>query len=192
MTPQSDSLVFRFLAKPPRKTHQGGVQYRSDPRVKGGVRVFLSAAHCNEAWEMRAEFSRQLPEGWTPREDPAKVAVTLVYPQRKTDRLPGGAYLPHTERPDADNLVKSILDAMTRARVWVDDAQVFDLRVRKWRGAVPLWEVRVDFGGQGYLDGQPMPLADLKRRLAEQRRAARRKPVPDDNQPTLNLETEGD
>lgn len=187
MAQQPDRLVFRFLARPPRKTHQGGVQYRRDPSARGGVRVFIDAAHSNEAWAMRADFARQLPDGWTPSDKPAKVVVTLVYPQRKTDRLPGGAYLPHTERPDADNLVKSILDAMTRACVWVDDAQVFSLRVDKWRGAVPIWEVRVEFGGYGHLDGQKLPIDLIRFRLAERRRASRRKPDPDAAQGRLEL-----
>lgn len=187
MAQQPDRLLFRFLARPPRKTHQGGVQYRRDPSARGGVRVFIDAAHSNEAWAMRADFARQLPDGWTPSDKPAKVVVTLVYPQRKTDRLPGGAYLPHTERPDADNLVKSILDAMTRARVWVDDAQVFDLRVRKWRGAVPRWEVRVDFGGIGHLDGQTMPVDALKAAIRARRRAAMKTQPDDGRQGRLEL-----
>lgn len=46
------------------------------------------------------------------------------------------------ESPDADNLVKSLPDCMTRAGVWVDDDQVCELRVRKWRGMCPGRAVR--------------------------------------------------
>jgi len=35
-------------------------------------------------------------------------------------------------KPDADNLAKAILDALTTAGVWIDDAQVVELHVHKW------------------------------------------------------------
>ena len=37
----------------------------------------------------------------------------------------------HTGKPDADNLAKAVMDALTILRMWHDDAQVADLRVRK-------------------------------------------------------------
>lgn len=37
----------------------------------------------------------------------------------------------HIGRPDADNLAKAVMDAMTVIRFWHDDAQIADLRVRK-------------------------------------------------------------
>ncbi len=89
-----------------------------------------------------------------------RVRVELVYPFRKAERerLEGTAaaemLIPHFERPDADNLVKSLLDSMTRAGVWEDDGQVADLRVRKWRGMRPRWAVFVWF----------MPPPELPRR----------------------------
>ena len=179
-------LNFRFAGQPPRRTHQGGVQYRKDWRAKGGVRVYIDAAHCAEAWQIRDAIRRQLPEGWTPLGDPVELSVYLVYPERKIDNLPGDALIPHTERPDADNLVKSILDAATRAGVWLDDAQVFDLRVRKFRGRVPRWTADAKFGGYGFLAGRRMPLGELMAAIRELRRLARKqKPAGDDRQGTL-------
>jgi Holliday junction resolvase RusA-like endonuclease len=37
----------------------------------------------------------------------------------------------HTGRPDADNLAKAVMDALSVLRVWKDDAQVCHLIVRK-------------------------------------------------------------
>lgn len=37
----------------------------------------------------------------------------------------------HTGKPDADNFAKAIMDALTVLRMWRDDSQVADLRVRK-------------------------------------------------------------
>lgn len=145
--PSKPDLAFRVEGIPPRKTLQSG--RGAYVEAGGKVRFFTRAGVRAEAWEMRAEFARQLPEGWTARGDAAKVRVELVYPLRKQERerlVAAGAVdtlLPHVERPDADNLVKSLLDSMTRAGVWVDDAQVCDLRVRKWRGMRPRWAVFV-------------------------------------------------
>ncbi len=183
---QTDKLVFRFDARPPAKTLQSG--RGAFAGADGRVHFFTKSGVRSEAWQMRADIGRQLPDGWTPSREPARVKVTLVYPERKTDRLPRGGFIPHVERPDADNLVKSILDSMTRARVWDDDAQVFDLRVRKFRGAVPFWEVAVEFGGYGFLDGGRHPLWFLKRLLTQRRRGERLHPAqPSAEQPTLDL-----
>lgn len=156
-------LAFRMAGMPPRKTLQGGRGLAADPDAPGGVRVFTKGPQRMEAAWMRGEFARRLPKGWTPRTDPARVRVELVYPARKRDKTEGEILIPHTARPDADNLVKSLLDALTRAGVWADDAQVWDLRVRKWRGARPRWAVFVWFesptpfpaaaGEQGALPG---------------------------------------
>lgn len=50
------------------------------------------------------------------------------FPYRKSERksvTKTGLEIPHTSRPDLDNLEKSLLDVLTRLRFWEDDAQVF-------------------------------------------------------------------
>jgi Holliday junction resolvase RusA-like endonuclease len=37
----------------------------------------------------------------------------------------------HTQKPDADNLAKAVLDALTEIQIWQDDAQVSHLTVRR-------------------------------------------------------------
>lgn len=41
---------------------------------------------------------------------------------------------PRASRPDAENVAKAVLDALT-GLAWTDDAQVAELRVVKWTGA---------------------------------------------------------
>ena len=143
-SPKPD-LAFRVDGVPPRKTLQSGRGVYRD--ASGEVRFFTKAGVRAEAWQMQAEFRRQLPGGWRAWEGAVKVRVELVYALRKPERerlVAAGCpdmLLPHVVKPDADNLVKSILDSMTRAGVWADDAQVCDLRVRKWRGVRPRWAV---------------------------------------------------
>lgn len=40
--------------------------------------------------------------------------------------------IPHTSKPDLDNLWKAVLDALTNAGMWRDDSQVYRGEVIKW------------------------------------------------------------
>ena len=53
-----------------------------------------------------------------PKNTPKKIAATIA---------------PHVDKPDGDNLQKPILDALSEARVWWDDAQVDKKFIQKWR-----------------------------------------------------------
>lgn len=58
---------------------------------------------------------------------PIECNLTFMMPRpkrlyRKND--PEG-WIPHTAKPDVDNLQKAVFDAMTNAGVWKDDSQVF-------------------------------------------------------------------
>ena len=50
---------------------------------------------------------------------------------------------PHTKKPDLDNLVKQLKDAMTRLQVWCDDRQVVRISCEKRYGEVGEWRVAV-------------------------------------------------
>lgn len=59
-----------------------------------------------------------------------RVVFLLPRPGRlrwKTRPMPR---MPHTSRPDADNLWKALADAL-KGRVWIDDAQVSELKIFK-------------------------------------------------------------
>ena len=64
---------------------------------------------------------------------------------KRTGELLGGwpeQPMPHTSKPDADNVAKAILDALKAW--WGDDAQVSDLRIRKrWASADGCGSVQV-------------------------------------------------
>jgi Holliday junction resolvase RusA-like endonuclease len=42
--------------------------------------------------------------------------------------------VPHTSKPDIDNVLKSTLDALTDIGAWADDSQVFSVTAHKWYG----------------------------------------------------------
>ena len=50
----------------------------------------------------------------------------------KKGELAAGAPRLHIKRPDADNLAKAVMDALTDIGVWRDDSQVMRLKVSKY------------------------------------------------------------
>lgn len=86
-----------------------------------------------ENWKAQVQLALadQVPE--EPILGPVSVVMTFVFPRpkrllRKKD--PDGR-LYHTKKPDVDNAVKAVLDAITNLRIWHDDTQVSELSVRK-------------------------------------------------------------
>lgn len=78
---------------------------------------------------------------------PVSVIMQMVAPvpgswsNRKKDHALDGIIMPIT-KPDMDNVVKAIFDAVNGV-VWHDDTQVVDLQVRKRYGATPCVNVIV-------------------------------------------------
>jgi Holliday junction resolvase RusA-like endonuclease len=69
---------------------------------------------------------------------PLSVTMTFYLPRPKSHYRSNGALKPtapvyiHDSKPDADNLAKAVLDALTTIQVWQDDDQVCELTVRKY------------------------------------------------------------
>lgn len=68
---------------------------------------------------------------------PVAVTFTAIMARPKAHFLRGklrdNAPRRHPHKPDLDNIEKAILDALTKARVWRDDAQVdWVLKCRRW------------------------------------------------------------
>jgi Holliday junction resolvase RusA-like endonuclease len=61
---------------------------------------------------------------------PVHLEVFFLMPipksMKKTDE-----FIPHTKKPDTDNLLKAVMDALTDIRIWRDDSVVFSISVRK-------------------------------------------------------------
>jgi hypothetical protein len=77
------------------------------------------------------------PGGAVGRPGPGLRRVSLARPQGHYGRAKGVPYLKsdaphyHTGKPDADNLAKAVLDALTTLGIWHDDAQVCQLDTLK-------------------------------------------------------------
>jgi len=89
-----------------------------------------------------------------------RVEVDAVFrrPGGRFRRKDPGGRIPRGRRPDLDNVLKAVLDGIDRAGIWQDDAQVVEVAVRKWDGAIvgerrerrsepPCCEVRIGLAG---------------------------------------------
>lgn len=106
------------------------------PRVFGGVAVSAPKGHPVIAYKEAVNVAAWI--AWNqrpPLTGPVAVELLFLMPRPsalrwKTKPMPR---LPHTAKPDADNLAKAVLDAL--ALLWVDDNQVFRLNASKWIAA---------------------------------------------------------
>ncbi len=82
-----------------------------------------------------------------PIDGPVRVDIDFYLPRPKRlmrRKDPPGA-IPHTAKPDRDNLEKATTDAL-KGLLWRDDAQICDGRVRKWyaeKDGVPRVEIEI-------------------------------------------------
>lgn len=119
---------------PPTQTHQAR------------LRAFKIGAHCRivkvkpdaktvafqrelaaqvKEWKRHANASILFPEG------AVKVLIAFYFPAPKCARFSSTVTVPKTTRPDLDNLVKNVLDALTDAGAWADDSQISTLHIKK-------------------------------------------------------------
>lgn len=100
---------------------------------RGGNVVLVEASKALPAWRKTCFTALQkASEGWRllDRETPVRVELTFHLPKPRTVTR----WLP-TVKPDLDKLARAILDSVTEAGgIWIDDAQVVDLTVRKRYG----------------------------------------------------------
>lgn len=110
---------------------------KGQPRVKrsrsGGVFTPPIAKEWKEAVILAA--SKFLP----PKALDCPLRTTIVFffprPQRLMSKNSPAGNIPHTTKPDKDNLEKTVLDALTEAGMWRDDSIVFSGIVEKYYAA---------------------------------------------------------
>jgi Holliday junction resolvase RusA-like endonuclease len=140
-----------------------------DPKGQPRPRAFSRGGHARvfdpgtaEGWKSCIAIAARPHLPPKPLEGPLSVDLNFFFRRPKihfkgqTLRAEAPRY--HTRTPDADNLAKAVLDALTTLGMWHDDAQVADLVVRKWYVSAPTadgpqsepWAVR-DSGVRIYL-----------------------------------------
>lgn len=98
--------------------------------IGGKSRLYLPSRHPIHA------FKRVIKQAYGKRKHllgPLKIVVNAWFPRPKSKiwkRLPMTAYF-HESKPDCDNVLKAVLDALNKV-AWNDDAQISVATVRKY------------------------------------------------------------
>jgi Holliday junction resolvase RusA-like endonuclease len=100
------------------------------PRMAANGHVYNPASA--DAWKeiVRMAF---VPFHRPPIANPIRLRVSFFLPRPMA--MKGKAAVPHTKKPDVDNLLKAVMDSMTAAGVWKDDALVYTTEAGKWYAA---------------------------------------------------------
>lgn len=133
-------LSFRIDCIPPTATAQ-----QKGAFVCGGRVRFFKKRKVREGENfLAALLSMHVPD--IPFAEPVVIEVRWTFPWRKSERksvVRAGVPIPHTSRPDLDNLEKNLLDVLTRLNFWMDDSLVSDKRTSKWWGPKPGIDIRI-------------------------------------------------
>ena len=110
--------------------------------IGGRARMYLPTKHPVHAYKaaIRAAFVSEAKR-WRTIQGPVAIWIHAWFGipaswSRKKRAGHVGQY--HSQKPDADNVVKAVLDALTDCEVWVDDSQVASCHViKRWIGEGP-------------------------------------------------------
>jgi len=98
------------------------------PRMTASGQVFNP--HGADAWkeEIMAAFLSCRRSAIT---EPVHLSANFFLPKPKAMKEVEGMRIPYAKKPDLDNLLKAVMDAMTAVCVWHDDALVFAVDASK-------------------------------------------------------------
>ena len=104
---------------------------KAQPRPRMTARGHVYNPGSADGWkeEIKAAFRPVLKPTI---EGPVRLIVKFSMPMPKGMEVKKGFPMPHTKKPDKDNLEKAVMDALTAAKVWKDDAQVFESLTGKY------------------------------------------------------------
>lgn len=133
-------IAFKIDMTPPTATAQ-----QKGVFVCGGRAHFFKKAKVRDAEQfLAAMLAPHRPA--EPLDGPLFVQVRWCFPYKKSEKksvVNAGREVPHTSRPDLDNLEKNLLDVLTRLCFWDDDAQVFTKSTAKVWGPSPYLAIAI-------------------------------------------------
>lgn len=107
-----------------------------------GKRVYYDRSNGGAEAKLTAYLAQHIPD--KPYTGAVQVVIKWCFPLKAKHRNAE----PHTSRPDADNLCKSLLDIMTRLHYWGDDRQIYSLVCEKFWADRPGIYIRIRGGGR--------------------------------------------
>ena len=101
-------------------------QPRPRATARGGFARVYNPSTADEWKQAIVDAARNQGE---PFLGPVSLEIRFDMPRPKSMR--GTEQKPHTVKPDIDNMVKAVMDALTTAIWWIDDSQVWRLSTSK-------------------------------------------------------------
>lgn len=124
-----DEQKFWINCIPPKSTHQSALRIF---KMKNG-RQFVGRDSKGLAVDKMLQKLLLPFKPVVPYESAVELHVRWVYPYRKSEpKKNRKAPLPCITRPDADNLLKGLLDAMTKVGFFKDDSVIFRISFEKF------------------------------------------------------------
>lgn len=137
-------LNFTLWCEPPKHTAQGSSVILKN--FKTG-KFFIGKKSNSNATQTKNELMWLLmphrPQ--KPLEGAIKCEIDIYYSWRKTETKKNiqKGIMPVITKPDLDNWNKQFSDVLTRLAFWKDDAQVYDLHLRKFYNEKPRIDVKI-------------------------------------------------
>jgi len=121
----------------------GTITIPGEPVAKGRPRVVRRGNHTRAITPPKTVAYESMvalvaSEAWQGEPIAPDVPVAVIIdayfkrPKRLMRRKDPTGAIPHTKRPDGDNVAKAVLDGLDKAGIWHDDSQVTNLTIRKW------------------------------------------------------------
>ena len=126
---ENQPIEFTIDVNPPKTTAQ-----QKGARIAGKFIQFFKKKKVREAEALFTALC--YPHAPTvPMEGALKLTIKWFFSYRKSEKksiVREEKIIPHTVRPDLDNLEKSLIDTLTKLGFWRDDAQVSDKHTTKY------------------------------------------------------------
>ena len=110
---------------------------KGQPRARACIRGQRAGVYdpgTAAAWKANVLYAARPFIPATPLDCPIRLMVSLYFPRpaRLTRKSSPEGAIPYTSKPDADNALKAIMDALTDAGMWRDDALIYSATVEKF------------------------------------------------------------
>lgn len=149
LTPTVNFLTFHVTCIPPRTSHHA----KRIVRVGQWSRLADTPALVAAKATLDALLLPHQPP--VPMTGPVVLDVVYTWPWRASDgrRTRERGRMPHTCRPDLDNVTKSLTDRLMALRFIADDAAVVELHARKWWGDAPGIQITIQAVAASHREG---------------------------------------
>lgn len=123
-------ITFWLPITPPRSTSQG----KRVMIVAGRPMFFKKKEHQSAENDLLLLCAPHKPA--EPISGPVRLEIEFTFPWRKSEKKSNLRFprLPHTSKPDCDNMAKLIGDVLTKLQFYGDDSQVCCLVISKYWG----------------------------------------------------------